>query len=71
MRRYSTLIVWGLASLVSLWWGVRVAFFRVAMQAGSSSSSSSSSESVTMEPAYVPFGIPLLLIIIGIYNQWC
>ena len=68
MRRYSTLIVWGLASLVSLWWGVRVAFFRVAMQAGSSSSSSSSSESVTMEPAYVPFGIPLLLIIIGIYT---
>jgi len=57
-----------LASLVSLWWGVRVAFFRVAMQAGSSSSSSSSSESVTMEPAYVPFGIPLLLIIIGIYT---
>ena len=63
MRRYSVLILWGVASLYGLWRGVRLAFFRVATQA----TVVPGGQPEVVEPAFFPGGIIVLVVAIVLY----
>ena len=68
VRRRITWFLWALASAFALWHGVRLAFFRVATQGTIEATAPGEPPGrEVIEPAFVPEGIPILIVLIVMY----